>query len=144
MPNKHTFVTALALLALLGCAPQSSDKATADSAAMAAADPAVVRQAIDAGNTRGADALNKGDVEGWLANYAADAVVMMANMPAWRGTDSIRAGAQGMMSQYTPSAVSFTTDDLQLADDFAIETGRYEMTMTPKKGGKALADKGKY
>jgi len=145
MANKNTVFTALALLALLGCAPQSNDKVTADSAALAAADPAVVRQAIDAANAKGADALNKGDTESFIALYSPDAIVMMPNAPAWRGTDAIRTGFQGMMTQYTPSGVAFTTDDVQVAGDVAVETGHFAMTLTPKTGkAKPMSDKGKY
>lgn len=145
MANKNSVFTALALLALLGCAPQGSDKAATDSAAMAAADPAVVQQAIEAANAKGADALNKGDVEGFLANYSPDAVVMMPNTPAWRGTDGMRTGFQGLLTQFTASGVAFKTDDVKVAGDLAIETGSYEMTMTAKKpNAKPMADKGKY
>jgi uncharacterized protein (TIGR02246 family) len=143
MANKY--FTALALLAVLGCAPQGSDKATADSVAMAAADPAVVQQALDAANAKGADALNKGDIDAFLANYAPDAVVMMPNAPAWRGTDAMRTGFQGLLTQFTASGVAFKTDDVKVAGDLAIETGQYEMTLTPKTGkAKPVADKGKY
>jgi uncharacterized protein (TIGR02246 family) len=142
MANKY--FTALALLALLGCAPQSNDKAAADSVAMAAADPAAVRQAIDAANIRAAEALNKGDVESWLTLYKSDAVVLPPNEPAWRGVDGMRAGAQAMLNAVTISGAVLTADDVKVSGDLAVETGSYTMTMTPKKGGKALNDKGKY
>ncbi len=144
MANKHTLVTALAMLALLGCAPQSSDKATADSVATAAADPAAVRTAIEAANVVAAEALNKGDVESWLTLYQNDAVVLPPNQPAWRGIDGMRAGAQAMLNEVTISGTTLTVDDVKTSGDFAVETGTYTMTMTPKKGGKAINDKGKY
>ncbi|MEA3247355.1 MAG: DUF4440 domain-containing protein, partial [Gemmatimonadota bacterium] len=37
-----------------------------------------------------------------------------------------------------------TTTDVTVAGDYAIETGTFEWTLTPKKGGKAMTDKGKY
>ena len=144
MGNKHTIMTALALLALLGCAPQSNEKATADSAAMAAADPVAARTAIDAANARSAEALNKGDVESWLTLYKSDAVVLPPNQPAWRGIDGMRAGAQAMLNAVTISGTTLTADDVKMSGDFAVETGTYTMTMTPKKGGKPINDKGKY
>lgn len=48
-----------------------------------------------------------------------------------------------MFSSATLSNVTFQTEDVQVAGDLAIETGRYEMTVTPKQG-KAINDKGKY
>ena len=37
----------------------------------------------------------------------------------------------------------FTTDDVDVAGDLVVETGRYEMTFQPK-GAKEMKDKGKY
>lgn len=144
MANKNSIFAALTVLALVGCAPPSSEKATADSAAMAAADPAVVRQAIDAANTLAANALDKGDVESWLTLYKSDAIVLPPNEPAWRGVEGMRAGAQAMLNAVTISGTTLTADDVKISGDFAVETGTYTMTMTPKKGGKAVNDKGKY
>lgn len=142
MANKY--FTALALLALLGCAPQSSDKAAADSVATAAVDPAAARTAIDAANALAVEALNKGDVEQWLTLYKSDAVVLPPNQPAWRGTEGLRAGAQAMLNDVAISGMALKADDVQTSGDFAVETGTYEMTLTPKKGGKVINDKGKY
>ena len=144
MANKQTVIAALATLALLSCAPQSSETATADSAAAAVADPAVVRSAIETANTKAADALKKGDIETLLQNYAPDAILMMPNAPAWSGIEGIRAGGKAFFDQVTISDVKFQTTDVKVAGDLAIETGTIEMTVTPKKGGKAMTDKGKY
>lgn len=145
MANKSTLFTALASLALLGCAPQSNEKAAADSVAAAAADPAVVRQAIEATNAKFIDALIKGDTATLMSVYASDAIVLMPNQPAMRGLDVIRTGLQGMLSAFTLSNAKITSSDLQVFGDVAIETGTNEMTMTPKQGkGKAITDKGKY
>lgn len=144
MANKHTIVAAVALLALLGCAPQSGEKAKADSAAMAAADPAAARSAIEAANARAAEALNKGDIESWLTLYKSDAVVLPPNQPAWRGIDGMRAGAQAMLNEVAISGAALNVEDVKVSGDFAVETGTYTMTMTPKKGGKAMNDRGKY
>jgi len=143
MANKNSVFTALALLALLGCAPQSNGKATPDSAAMAAADPAVVRQAIEAADARAVEALNKGDVEAWLTSYASDAIALPPNEPAWRGTDGLRAGAKGMLDKAAISGMALHAEDVKVGGDLAVESGTYEMTLTPKKG-KAISDKGKY
>lgn len=139
----RTTAALLAMLSLAACAPAGTDTAATDSAATAMADPMAVRQAIDAGNARAAAAMNSNDVEGWLANYTADAIVMAPNQPAWRGTDGIRAGAKGLMDMFAVSNASFTTEEVKVSGDLAVETGTFEMTMTPKQG-KAVTDKGKY
>lgn len=128
-------------LLLSACAPAADN--AADSAATATADPATVRAAIEAQTAKVTEAIIKGDIESVLNVYTADAVVMQPNQTAWRGTEAIRGGFQGMLAVFTPSAVAFHTDDVQVAGDLAIETGRYEMTLTPKKGA-AINDKGKY
>lgn len=137
-------ILALSLFALAACGQRpSSDTMGADSAATAMPDPAAVRQAIEATNIKFADGLNRGDIDAMLTAYASDAIVMQPNQPAWRGHDGIRTGGQGMFSAATLSGVTFHTDDVQIAGDLAVETGRYEMTLTPKQG-KAINDKGKY
>lgn len=143
MASKQTF-TAVALIVLMGCAPQTGEKAAADSGAAAVVDPAAARAAIDAANARASEALSKGDVESWLTLYKSDAIVLPPNQPAWRGIDGMRAGAQAMLNEVAISGVTLTADDVKMSGDFAVETGTYAMTMTPKKGGKAVNDKGKY
>jgi uncharacterized protein (TIGR02246 family) len=145
---QHTrarFPGALVLAVALACAPRTESGATDSSgAAMAAAsDPAVVRQAIEAANAKAMDAINRGDTATALANYAEDAVVMQPGMAMMNGRAAISQGFAGLMAQFTPSNMKFTTSDVVVSGDLAVETGQYEMTLTPK-GGKPMNDKGKY
>lgn len=140
MSRHYTF--AVALLALVACAP-AAEKGPTDSPAAAMADPVAVRQVIDSLSVKFADALNRADTATLVATYASDAIVMMPNQPTMRGHDAIRTGFGGMFSQFTVSNAKVTTEDVLVAGDYAIETGRLEMTMTPKQG-KAINDKGKY
>ena len=87
-----------AVVALLAaaCAPKG-ETPVKDSAATAAppvVDVAAVRQAIEQANAKQADALNRGDSTGLVANYADDAVLMFPGEPAWRGRNEI--GANGV------------------------------------------------
>jgi uncharacterized protein (TIGR02246 family) len=126
---------------LMACSPTATEKAATGD--VATVDVAAVRQEIESANARGIDAFNKGDVEGFAANYAADAVVMMPNEPAFRGGEAIRAGMKRFLEAGTVSGFNFRTEDVQVGGDLAVETGTFEWTFTPK-GGKPAADKGKY
>ena len=104
---------------------------------------ATARTAIEAANAVSAAAVNAGDVTKMLTNYAADAVFMLPNAPAMRGHTEIEAGLKAMMEGAAFSDMKFTTEDVMLSGDIAVETGSNEMTITPK-GGKPMVDKGKY
>jgi len=144
MRRQLSLFAAVPMLVALACAPES-DTAKSDSgmAAEAANDPAVVRQSIEAANAKFTDAMSKGDTATMFANYADDATMMMAGAPAWNGRAAIATGLSGMMSQYAVTNPKFTTWDVMVSGDVAVETGAYEMTMQ-EKGKKAINDKGKY
>jgi uncharacterized protein (TIGR02246 family) len=127
------------------CAPKG-ETAVNDSAATAAApavDAAAVRAAIDQQNVQLADAFAKSDSAALSTFYADDAMAMMAGQPAWNGKAEIMKNGTAMLKTVQFSDVKFTTTSLDVGGDFAIETGTYQMTATPK-GGKPEPDKGKY
>ena len=127
------------------CAPKG-ETAVNDSAATAAppvVDVAAVKQTIDQTNAKMADALQRADTAVMKTIYDSDAMVMLSEQPAWRGGSEIAAGGAAFFQQVSLSGVKFTTGTVDVAGDYAIETGTYEMTATPK-GGKATPDKGKY
>lgn len=132
-------VAALSALAMACEKPESEEMDKAPTAAEIAA----VRTAIEAANNMAVAAVTAGDVTKLLANYADDAVFMFPNAPAMRGRAEIEAGIKKMMEGATFTNMKFTTEDVMLAGDMAVETGSNEMTITPK-GGKAMVDKGKY
>ena len=124
------------------CAPKG-ETAVRDSAAPAAApvvDVGAVRQAIERANSAFADAVQRGDSAGIVANYADDAMMMMGGTPAWRGRSEIAANAP---KTFKSATVKLTTNGVDVGGDYAIETGSYELTAAPP-GGKPVTDKGKY
>jgi uncharacterized protein (TIGR02246 family) len=135
------------MAALSACTAKTDDAAagasTAAMSAPAAEDPAMVRSTIDAANAKAVAGMMANDATAASVNYADDAVMMMNGMPAMRGKPAIEAGMKGMMESMSITAAKFTTDEVMVAGDMAIETGTYTMTMQPK-GGKAMDDKGKY
>ena len=137
-----------AVVALLAaaCAPkgETSVKDSAATAAPPVVDAAAVRQAIDQATAKYVDAVTRGDSIGIVATYADDAVFMSSGEPAHRGRGEIGATvAKFVQSGTKVSDYKQNTASVDVAGDYAIETGSYEITMTPK-GGKLIHDKGKY
>jgi len=147
MRIRRTLVPLVALAALAACERAADDTRTeavsAGTVATPATDAAAVRRTIDSVNTVLADALVKKDTAAHNAIYAPDGMVMMSNMPASKGRDAIREHAAGMFAAVDFKDVKFTTADVDVSGDLAVETGTFSMTITPK-GGKAIEDKGKY
>jgi len=136
-----------AVVALLAaaCAPKGETpvKDSAATAAPTVVDAAAVRQAIEQANAKFVDAITRGDSTGIVANYADDAVLMFPGEPAWRGRGEIGANGAKLIQSAKFSEMKFTTASVDVAGDYAIETGSFEWTVTPK-GGKPMPDKGKY
>ena len=129
---------ALVTLVIAACAKEAPPPA-----APPPTDPAAVRSAIDAANAKAAAAMKANDSATALANYADDAVVMMANQKAWRGRAEISSGIGGLMAVMTIKDVAFDTKDVMVDGDLAVETGEFKMTLQPK-GGPEIKDEGKY
>ena len=145
MRSPRTILSAIAVLAKFACAPKDASNATDTSVRQmgAANDPAMVRSAIDSANARFAAAMTKGDAATMSLNYADDASVFLPNTKAAHGRAEIEKLMAGMFSTTSIPAAKFTTADMIVSGDYAIETGAYEMTMKPKTG-KAINDVGKY
>jgi len=134
-----------ALLVACSAPADKTDSTTTGAAAGTLAEPTVaeVRAAIDVGNQRAAAGMVAGDLAASITNYADDAVVMMPGMPIMTGRPAIEAGMKGMMDMMKVNAASFTTTDVMVSGDMAVETGTYDMTTT-MRGAKPMNDKGKY
>ncbi len=149
-PATIVFAVAATLLATAtACTAPSAESdrlpgATGMSAgALGEPNAAEIRSTIEAENQRAAAAMVAGDLTASLANYSDNAISMMPGMPAMRGKAAIEQGISGMMKEVKMTAATFTTEDVTVAGDYAIESGSYTMTMQPKTG-KAIDDVGKY
>ena len=139
--NRPSWI-AVAALSALAMACEKPESAEMDEAPTAA-EIAAVRSAIESANAVAVAAVNAGDVAKLLPYYTDDAMFMFPNAPAMRGRADIEAGLKAMMEGATFTDMKLTIEDVMLAGDIAVETGSMEMTITPK-GGKAMADKGKF
>ena len=116
---------------------------SAATAAPPAVEAAAVRQAIEQANAKQRNAINRGVGTGLVANYADDAVLMFPGEPAWRGRGEIGANGVKLLHSAKFGDMKLNTASVDVAGDYAIETGSVEWTVTPK-GGKAMHHKGKY
>jgi uncharacterized protein (TIGR02246 family) len=147
MRIRRTLLPLLGFAALAACAKSADDTRTeAESpgtVAAPAADPTAVRHAIDSANARLADAMTKEDAAAQSAIYTDDGIIMMSNMPAWKGREAIQKGATDMFGAVDIKNIKLVTENVDVSGDLAVETGTFSMTITPK-GGKAFDDNGKY
>lgn len=88
-------------------------------------DPATVRRAIEAANTRYVDALKRADTTGAAANYADDAVSLPQNQEAMRGHAAILKGLGEDSRAMQVKDAKLTTEDVMVGGDLAVEAGAY-------------------
>lgn len=88
-------------------------------------------------------AARAGNVDGMMNTYAADAVLMAPNFPAFRGRDAIRQFWSGFVAAGQVDA-TVEADQVIQSCDMAVELGHYALKITPKGGGAPIEDNGKY
>lgn len=118
----------LCFVAVAACAPQSGP-----SQEEIEADIAAVR-AVQAQEVA---AINSG--QGDLSYLAADAVMMPPNEPAQSGTTAINAWFKDLLSQFTVS-VNYTSSDVTVSGDWAIERYTGTAVLTPVAGGEPMEE----
>ncbi len=88
-------------------------------------------------------AMNAGDVDGVISLYTDDTVQMPPNEPALVGKEAVRRSFQTLMEQNTIQANALT-EEVQVVGDRAFIRGTYTQTLTPKAGGEAVKETGKW
>jgi uncharacterized protein (TIGR02246 family) len=81
-----------------------------------------------------------GDVDGLLSVYTIDVVMMPPNEPALHGQDATKKWAEAMFGQVTMKG-RYTTSDVSVAGDWAIDRYTGVLTITPKGGGSPSEEK---
>jgi uncharacterized protein (TIGR02246 family) len=76
--------------------------------------------------------------------YTNDAVAMYPNQPTISGNAAIRDYFQHLFAQFAPGNFEIMSDEVIIASNWAIDRGRYKLTLTPRAGGPAINDEGKY
>jgi uncharacterized protein (TIGR02246 family) len=88
-------------------------------------------------------AATAGNLDGMMAIYADDAVLMPPNFPAFRGRDAIRQFWGGFLAAGKIDA-TIEADRVIQSGDLASEIGHYNLKITPKGGGAPIEDNGKF
>jgi len=88
-------------------------------------------------------AFNAGDSAAVAALFAEDAISMPDHHTAVEGRAAIESYLRETFAQYTPK-ISITPGETEVMGDVAHEHGTFTTTMTPKSGGNAMTDTGKY
>ncbi len=115
-------------LSVAACAPQGEPSQEEIAAAIAA-----VRAVRD----MEVAAVNTGNVD--VSYLAADAVMMLPNEPALSGSAAIGEWISAFLSQFTAS-LSYTSSEVTISGDWAIERYTGTLTITPIGGGDPIEE----
>lgn len=105
-----------------------------------AADQALLKQA-----TADWDRLfNTGQAEALAGLYSPDLVSMPYETPSVRGRDAQQKSFEEFFSENENARHETTVEEMLVANDWAIERGRYKMMYTPKKTGTQVVETGRH
>jgi uncharacterized protein (TIGR02246 family) len=85
----------------------------------------------------------KNDVEGTVAFYADDAVLLPGNAPIARDRKSIRESWAGLLGPNTAVAWKVSKVEVAKSGDIGYLYGTYSLSIRDPKGGPAVSDTGK-
>ena len=128
---------ALGAFAIAACAAPEPE------VAVPATDPAADMAAINTLRQSYQTAFNAGDAAGVAALMAADVNDMEPGMPTMAGAAAVQEGLTGMFQQYT-AQIEITAQKTEVVGDLAYDRGTFRNTMTPKAGGDAMTEEGRY
>jgi len=128
------------LTVVLGCIVLTACQPTSRPGEKAAApDPATFNALRD----QFIAAVNAGNAAEVANVYTDDAILMLANYPAFEGKPAIQGAFQALFQNNTVK-MAMTAQEIQIAGDWAYERGASSATFTPKAGGKPIEDSRKY
>lgn len=90
-----------------------------------------------------AAAVNSGDIEGFMAIFTDDAVIMPPNLAPICGKDNIRRFNRQFFEELT-TQITIKSEEVVVCGEWAFDRGTFEVTFTPKSGGEPVQDSGKY
>ena len=88
-------------------------------------------------------AYNANDASALAALYTEDAVLMPGNQPTASGRQAVEAWFQGTFDQFGPK-LTISSEELQVAGDWAFDRGTYTVSLTPKAEGDSMEENGRY
>jgi uncharacterized protein (TIGR02246 family) len=101
------------------------------------------RQVIEYVRETHVAALNARNAAPWAGVFTEDAVQMPPNAPANVGKANIRSWAESFLRAFR-AKFALSVAELQVAGDWAFESGAYSITLTPDGDSRSIEDVGKY
>ena len=138
--KKWVMVTIFTSVMMFACRPPVEE------AAPEAEEPAAVEADLEAINQLRDDysaANNAGDAVATAGLFTDDAILMPPNEAAVVGKEAIQSNSQARFDEFK-SEHGATSEEIELADQWAYGRGSYTLKLTPKAEGEALEDSGKY
>lgn len=137
--RSNIVVSVLVAFALvwMACAPRQPEPVAEETA------KAEVEAALNSLREAYVTATNAGDAAGVANLFAEDAMRMAPNAPAEVGREAIQSGLQASFDTYANNLTA-STDEIEVAGDWAFSRGSYTITLTPKAGGQPTEDAGKW
>jgi uncharacterized protein (TIGR02246 family) len=140
MRTSRAVTLALVAFGWSACAPAGSGEDSAAAATNTAADIAAVGQVREAWVT----AWKAGNAAGLAALYAPGAYDMANNTPTAVGPEGIEAANTAAFGQMTPTDLAITAEKTEVVGDLAYDRGTFKLALTPKAGGAAISDSGRF
>ena len=86
---------------------------------------------------------NDGSVDRMRVHMAEDVVMMAPNMPPVTGATNVAQAMRGFFDAFDVQ-IQYTSEEIVGTGDWAFDRGTYRHTLTPRGGGVALKEAGKY
>jgi uncharacterized protein (TIGR02246 family) len=118
------------LATALGCAPAQVEHTAEEAERQARA----AIEAIEDAASEWTEAFRMEDPDRLAVVYTPNAVLLPMNAPLVAGDDAIVEWAERSFADAAPEEVTVTTDEIEVAGDWAWRRGHFEMTLRPKDG----------
>ena len=101
------------------------------------------RSVLDAIRAEIQEAENSGSTARMRPHITDDVVMMAPNFPPVAGAEPAMAAMSGFFDTFK-FEIEYESQEIVFADGWAFDRGNYNQRLTPKRGGPALVDRGKY
>ncbi len=105
---------------------------------------AKAKSEIDAARNRYVAAWKAADADEITGLYANDGVVLYPNQPAITGRNEIREYFRSFFTEFVQDDFQLTSSEIEVGGSWAFDRGTYRWKATPRAGGAAVEDHGKY
>ena len=135
----------LSLLLIAACSTSTpANNAATDTTAAKAPDAAADKAALATAHDVLEGSYRSSDCKAMVSVVANDGVFEPPNTPSAKGVDGITAWCTPMFGQMKTKTLTVSNKDMDVSGDVAVDTGDYDWTLTPAKGGADVRAQGRY